>query len=136
MTSLTIYLPLPQPELFPNSKKHWRIKARAVRTHRWAAMVAARQALGNNSPPRWERGSYSAVFSVRHDRHDPDGLMSSLKSYIDGLQDAGVITNDRHFFPERPVREVVKTLPYQGPHRLGLVAITIRPEPTTTTPTA
>jgi len=40
-------------------------------------------------------------------RHpDPDNIISSLKSAFDGLQDAGVVANDRGLWPERPVISV------------------------------
>ncbi len=36
-------------------------------------------------------------------RHpDPDNIVASLKAAFDGLQDAGIVANDRSLYPERP----------------------------------
>ncbi len=71
-------------------------------------------------PPRWKAASMSvAVFlGPRNKQPDPDNLLASLKAYIDGLADAGVVANDKNLWPDRPRIERVE--------RLARVEITIK----------
>lgn len=38
----------------------------------------------------------------RNKQPDPDNIIASLKAYIDGLADAGIVANDKNLWPERP----------------------------------
>ncbi len=130
MNSITIFLPLPRKELFPNARVHWRVRHRETRHARLVAKVQAMQAIGKEKPPQWARARMVVKFSLPHLRHDPSNLMRSLKAYEDGMQDAGVIANDRGLWPERP--EVVRD-PCVADHpncemRRGIVRMTLIPE--------
>ncbi len=103
MKMITIFLPLPTAALFPNARVHWRVRHRETKLARRAACMAAKEALGKEWPPRWVSAALHVKFSLPTVlRHDPANLMRSLKAYEDGLQDAGIIENDRGLWPERP----------------------------------
>lgn len=102
MTSLTITIPLPPKACKPNARSGWRAKSRATKTYREQAWAAA-QAAVKGVPPRWLKARMSAKAYFRTANFpDPGNLMASLKAAEDGLQDAGVITNDKGLWPERP----------------------------------
>ncbi len=104
MDSVTIFLPLPHPKLSANCKKsHWAVKAYHTRKAREMACLEARKAMGGKFGPMWEKAALIVRFSFPGAcRQDPSNLMRSLKAYEDGLQDAGIIKNDRGLWPERP----------------------------------
>jgi Holliday junction resolvase RusA-like endonuclease len=103
MTSLTITLPLPPKEVRNNARVHWAKKAKAVKAYRFEAMFAALQAIAGNAP-FWKKANVRVTAYFPTARHlDPDGLIGALKPAFDGLQDAGVIENDKNLWPERPV---------------------------------
>lgn len=47
----------------------------------------------------------------RNKQPDPDNIIASLKAYIDGLADAGIVANDKNLWPERPAIQRVERLP-------------------------
>ena len=61
-----------------------------VKAARGAARVEALRVLAGRPAPRWGRATLQpAVFLGPTNRQpDPDNLLASLKSYIDGLADA------------------------------------------------
>lgn len=92
-----IVLPLPPPELSPNSRAHWAPKMRAVRnyrkTTRWLATVAQR--LEERPLRRWETATVRTIaYYPVNRRRDRDNVLTSLKPAWDGLADAGLIIND------------------------------------------
>jgi len=88
---IILELPLPPKALHPNSRPHWRTKAEAVkRARRDARLVAGPQ---RPSAP-FARATVQATFYVAR-RNDTDNLAAWLKSYLDGLQDGGIVANDR-----------------------------------------
>jgi crossover junction endodeoxyribonuclease RusA len=103
MTSLTITLPLPPKEVRNNARVHWAKKAKAVKAYRFEAMFAAIQAIAGNAP-FWKKAKVHITAYFATARHlDPTNLIDALKPAFDGLQDAGVIENDKNLWPERPV---------------------------------
>ena len=102
MTSLTITIPLPPKSVKANARSHWRKKAQGAHTYRkqaWAAAVVAVK----RKPPRWLKAKMEVkAYFPTTNFPDPTNLMASLKAAEDGLQDAGVIQNDRDLWPERP----------------------------------
>lgn len=131
MDQLAIFLPLPPAALFPNDKSHWSAKARQIRLARWRACVEAKKSLGNRPAPMWRKAALVVRFSFPGVcRFDPSNLMRSLKAYEDGLEDAGVIMNDRGLWPERPeiIRdEALKCHPTTA-FRRGMVRLVVVPE--------
>lgn len=102
---IRLTLPLPAKVLSPNARPHWSVKAKATKEYRhlaWAITLAqVRNTLGK--PPKWEQAEVRAAFywPTRH-RRDRDNAAASLKAYLDGIADAGVVENDAGFI-QHPV---------------------------------
>lgn len=93
--AIRITLPLPPKELHPNTRVHWRGKAKATKAYRLLAWATAKWAAGGKSPPRWRKAETRAVFYfATNRRRDEDGCSASLKPAWDGIADAGIVTND------------------------------------------
>lgn len=94
---IVIVLDLPPKELSPNSRVFWRVKRLAVKSYREHAkiesMVAAYR-YGMCDPLR-EVKIQSAFYRRRNVPMDGDNALAMLKPAFDGLQDAGIVTNDR-----------------------------------------
>jgi Holliday junction resolvase RusA-like endonuclease len=106
MKCITITLPHPPLPLRPNSRTHWRKKAQSVKAYRQQAKVYAIGALAMQNAPLWEKAKVQVVWRCTKRIHpDPDNIIASLKAAFDGLADAGVVTDDRGLWPERPVIE-------------------------------
>ena len=99
---LTITLPLPPAELSPNSRKHWRVKAKATHTYRlfaklesFNAMNRALKATHGEAMFGWKAATVRCLFYHRDSRRrDSDNLLASMKAAFDGIADSGVIEND------------------------------------------
>ncbi len=93
---MTIVLPLPNKLLSPNARPHWRAKSAQVAKHReWARL--ATMVLINADPPEtiWTTATARATFYFKDKRRrDKSNLASSLKSYEDGITDAGLWVDD------------------------------------------
>jgi crossover junction endodeoxyribonuclease RusA len=97
MTPVRLTLPLPAAALSPNARVHYQRKARIVKHHRHLAWVLAVKAMREAGirAPFWERAEMEATFywKTRHSR-DRDNAAARLKSYVDGIADAGVLADD------------------------------------------
>jgi hypothetical protein len=87
---------IPPRELWPNGRPNPFAKARAVRAHRDTARMTAAAAvtLGRIGKP-WERATLQTAFywpDLR--RRDEGNAVASLKAYIDGLVDGGLLVDD------------------------------------------
>lgn len=103
MTSLTITIPLPPKEVRNNARVHWARKAGAVKQYRFQAHMKALVALGKERVS-WKKAKVHITAYFPTARHlDPTNLIDALKPAFDGLEDAGVIENDKNLWPERPV---------------------------------
>jgi hypothetical protein len=84
-------LPLPHRVLHPNGRTRkygWR--AKLVKEHRELACLLAR----SQAPKQpWGKAKYRVTFSLPR-KQDEDNLGAWLKSYLDGIQDAGIVEND------------------------------------------
>lgn len=89
---VTLDLPLPPKALKPNSRANWKVKAAAGKKARSEAGLLARI---NRPPNPYARATLHATFYMKN-RSDDDNLIAWLKWYRDGLQDGGVIENDRN----------------------------------------
>ena len=103
--SITIVLELPSKYMLANrdagnSRLAAMLRAKDVKKHRRAALLAASLRLHDlqAAAPIWMAATIHAVFyfSTRR-RRDRDNLVASLKHYLDGLADAGLVENDRGF---------------------------------------
>ena len=84
---------LPYPELSPNSRVHWAVKARAVKASKEEIGWLAKAQWHDDKPMVRARISYE--FRVKDHRHrDADNLLSACKAYSDGLIEVGVLFND------------------------------------------
>lgn len=105
-------LPWPDKILNPNVKKHWAIKARAVKIHRNIAYTIAKK---DKITPGT---SIEIVFCPPDHRHrDRDNMLAMCKAYLDGIADA-IEVNDRHF----DLDKIKKIPPVKG----GYVEIIIK----------
>jgi len=122
MTSITIRLPHPPRAVKQNARSHWRAKAAAVKKYRKAGWAAAMAALQGQTPPRWvkARMEVKAYFKTMA-FPDPANFMASLKAAEDGMEDAGIVQNDRGLWPERPT--------FAKDAENPRIEITITPEP-------
>ncbi len=104
---ITVELPWPSPGLSPNSSGiHWAEKGRQVKEARQLAFVTFHNAVNKNeSRPMWKVARYSVLCILAKGRRvpDDDNLLASLKAYRDGMQDAGIVSNDRRLHLEGDV---------------------------------
>ena len=96
---LEVDIPLPGPGCNPNSHAIWQVRHASVVKLREATGFAAAAELTRLrcGRPEWSQAVVQAIFykpGKRSKIADGDNLNSSLKAAFDGLQDAGVITND------------------------------------------
>jgi len=84
---------LPSPELSPNARHHWAVKARAVKASREEVGWLAKVQWHDDKPMVKARISYE--FHVKDKRRrDLDNLLAMCKPYQDGLIDVGVLAYD------------------------------------------
>lgn len=100
MNKVVVTLPLPPQANYPNSRTHWKAKMKPKKQQRTDAYYAAL----SRSPPKWNRATCQATFYLPR-RRDSDNLLAWLKSSFDGLEDAGIIANDRGLI-HLPVEQV------------------------------
>lgn len=88
---VTLELPMPPKVLRPNARASWQARLKAKKKARQECGLLARI---NRPRVPFKRATLHATFYIRN-RADDDNLISWLKYYLDGLQDGGVIENDR-----------------------------------------
>ena len=98
--ALKLWIPLPPAALHPNSRVHWRKKASVARKYRADVKLLTTVAIRCLSSLHVTLPLKDATVFVTFSwpdkrRRDEDGAMASLKAAFDGLQDAGVVENDR-----------------------------------------
>lgn len=99
---LTFQLPHPSKSLRPNVRVAPYIFRDARRIAKAAASAEAKRVLSEKemSAPGWAKVNYRVVwFHIAAQRPDPDNAIASLKAYIDGIADVGVMLNDRDAYP-------------------------------------
>jgi hypothetical protein len=110
--TLFLDLPLPPKELHPNSRSHWRRHAAEKQSHRRdvgdMAAIQAIEKLGRR--PQWSHVLIYSDFIVSA-KHDRDNLIAWLKVTIDGVADAGIVTNDRHVWYAPPKQTIDRNDP-------------------------
>ena len=84
MTRYVVTLPWPDPVLRSNSRVHWALKARAVKSARHAAFWAAREA----KVPCIPDATIFIEYYPKAYREDRQNVPASLKAAIDGIADA------------------------------------------------
>ncbi|PAQ03707.1 endonuclease [Mesorhizobium mediterraneum] len=84
---ISIDLPWPSPDLFPNARVHWARKAKAVKKARADAEWCARaDGIRPNDPDIPQALKVTAVFSPPDNRvRDEDNMLAACKAYFDGI---------------------------------------------------
>lgn len=113
----TIEIPMPAAELKPNNAPFNQAQARkkreAARQARWAAKIAGMKAIRAQAVGRRQKPKllYASAGITRHYQPpakplDPDNLKAMLKSTWDGLQDAGLLADDKHLVVGHPIQRI------------------------------
>lgn len=89
---MTITLPIPDAKLWPNSRSHWRVKARLTQSARHSAWVRTRGAFAESNTTAIGLSKFTgytlAFFYKDARRRDDDNAQASCKAYRDGIADA------------------------------------------------
>jgi crossover junction endodeoxyribonuclease RusA len=87
---MKVVLPFPHTDLSPNSHKHWRIKARAVKDARNTARILTLSAMAtiHASMPDFPLELAIVFHPPDKRKRDRDNLIASMKAYQDGIADA------------------------------------------------
>ena len=105
---------LPDRDLSPNSRNHWRTVAKAKRDAKAETYYLCRESGIPEHP--FEKATITVTFKVNNKRRrDIDNLFAMLKPYIDGLVVAGVLVDDsadrvRYVINELVIGDVVDTV--------------------------
>ena len=103
-----LVLPWPSRVLHPNSRTHWAQRAKAAKAARESGHLLAVEAGWHRR--EWPDGDLFVWidFYPPDRRHrDTDGLLSSMKSALDGMADAMGV-NDRRFVPRPYCKDEVR----------------------------
>lgn len=102
---LTVSIPLPDPLLTINARRrmHWRTQSQHSREQRVTAMLAAYEALSTVQgtlravyfPAGRVRVDVTIYRRPRQQQTDESAVIEFCKPLWDGLEDAGVVTNDK-----------------------------------------
>lgn len=96
----TICIERPAKELSPNARGHW---TKAFKARKLARRDAQRLALSQwgTDAPRWKQAmvTHRWVMPTLAHHPDPDNAAASLKSWLDGFSDWGVVENDKGLIP-------------------------------------
>lgn len=90
---LRIELPLPAKELSPNARVHWQVRAKATREAKEQVIATVLSQRPRGTPLTSATVTVTFVVGDRR-RRDLGNYISSAKSYLDGLIDAGIIWDD------------------------------------------
>lgn len=94
-----LILPWPARQLHPNARTHWAVKAKAAKAARATAhTLAAAAGWKRLHLPDGRLHLWIDAYAPDRRRRDIDGVLSSLKSAIDGIADALGI-DDHRFVP-------------------------------------
>jgi len=97
---MTVTLPWPPRELFPNSRVHWGARARAAKAYRHACWALAKEA-GIVAPDSERIHLFVDFVPPDRRRRDVDNCVAAMKSGLDGLADALGVDDSR--FVLRPM---------------------------------
>lgn len=108
MTTAELVLPWPSRDLHPNARVHWARRAKAAKSARFMACALTRSLgwRGEQLPPG-RLHLWIDAYPPDRRRRDTDGVLSSLKSTIDGIADALGI-DDHRFVPHPWLKDEVR----------------------------
>lgn len=112
----------PHRDLHPNSRVHWSRRAKASKGARaLACLLAKGEGWKPSAAPEGRIHVWIDGYPKDRRRRDADGLLSSMKPYLDGIADAlGV--DDRRFVPHPYIKDEVR-----GPYGEVRIRITAGP---------
>ena len=102
-----LVLPWPSRDLHPNSRVFWAVKAKAAKAARRDGCIIALAAGWNT---KWPEGTLHVWIDgyPKDRRHrDADGLLTSMKPWLDGVADAMGV-NDHRFVPHPWVKDEIR----------------------------
>ena len=85
---------IPPKSLWPNARPHWRQKSADKKAYRNACEMIAREKLAGTEPKLEKCKIVSSWVFRSKRRRDADNLIGALKSAIDALKLAGVLSDD------------------------------------------
>lgn len=89
---MTITLPIPHSDLWPNSRKHWRVKSKKTKEARHSAWVRTKGSFAEDESATIGRSNFTgytlSFFYPDARRRDDDNAQASCKAYRDGIADA------------------------------------------------
>lgn len=94
----SLVLPWPDRTLHPNERPHWRVLAKAKKAARENACILAKVHFAQRPQDFKKAGRldlWIEFYPPNKRRRDDDGLISSFKSYRDGIADALGIDDSR-----------------------------------------
>lgn len=98
--TMMIQIPRPSRLLSPNARVHWAVLSSEKK---YARISARRMAMAEwgNCVPRWPRATVRVLWIMPTKAHhpDPDNAIASLKPWLDGFADWGVVENDKGLVP-------------------------------------
>jgi hypothetical protein len=97
---MQIIIPRPSRLLSPNARVHWAVLSSEKKSARVSARRMAMAEWGN-CVPRWPRATVRVLWIMPTKAHhpDPDNAIASLKPWLDGFADWGVVANDKGLVP-------------------------------------
>lgn len=132
--SLKLVMPLPPIGCSPNTHRHWRYKAAAVKKYRSDCFLMAKSQYGGATIATRVRLSFdwymakqfSNVYDGLYRPKDTDNAIAAIKPLIDGLRDAGILADDNHQHVEIGRVNLYRT---KASHKGRLmIEITLKPE--------
>lgn len=105
-----LVLPWPHRDLHPNSRGHWSKRAKAAKAARqlaWGLTLQVLTVADLDNLPEGRLHLWLDFYPPDRRKRDDDGLLSSMKPWLDGIADAlGV--DDRRFVPHPWVKDEVR----------------------------
>ncbi len=97
---MQIIIPRPSRLLSPSARVHWAVLSSEKKSARVSARRMAMAEWGN-CVPRWPRATVRVLWIMPTKAHhpDPDNAIASLKPWLDGFADWGVVANDKGLVP-------------------------------------
>jgi hypothetical protein len=103
-----LILPWPDRSLHPNARVHWAVRAANAKRAKTVGFIIARQAgLRALNLPEGDIHVHIEGYLADRRRRDADGLLSSLKSAMDGIAES-IGVDDRRFIPHPRVMPEVR----------------------------
>ena len=99
MKEFTLSAPLPSNKLGQNSRGHWSSKAGETAKYRALICLLAKKALVGDKP-MWEKANVRLIAHFPTLAFpDPINFYDRMKAAFDGLQDAGLLKDDKNLWP-------------------------------------